>query len=162
MWLLHLRSSPTLLFASSVCSQLHSSLPTTCLSVPAPGPSPPFPELIQNPLNSTEDLLLPSRALGSALQFLFKTYSLRKAFSCACLCCLTHSQSELFFFSSAAGPQCFVLLIFWVSVEGYNQNAALDLIRAFGKVTSLIAISYLLLSLCAALGYIYIPGFSTK
>lgn len=156
MWLLHLCSSPTVLFASSVYSQLHSSLPTTCLSVPAPGPSPPFPELIQNPLKSTEDLLLPSKALGSALQFLFKAYSLHKAFSYACLCCLTHSQSELFFFSSATSLQCFVRLIFWVSVKGYNQMAALDLFRVFGKVTSLLAIGYPLLSLCAALGYICI------
>lgn len=155
MWLLHLRSSPTLLFASSGYSQLRSSLPTTCLYVPVPGPSPPFPELIQNPLKSTEDLLLPSRALGSALQFLLKTYSLHKAFSCACLCCLTHSQSELSFFSSATSLQCFVLS-FWVSVEGYSQMAALDLIRVFGKVTSLQAVSYLLHSLCAALGYVCI------
>lgn len=40
----------------------------------SPRPFPlPFPELIQNPLKSTEDLLLLSRAFGSALQFLFKT-----------------------------------------------------------------------------------------
>ena len=122
----------------------------------SPMPFPSFAELIQNPLKSTEDLLLPSRALGSALQFLFKTCSLYKAFSCACLCCLTHSQSELSFFSSDTTLQCFVLLIFWVSVEGYNQMAALDLFRVFGKVTSLLAISYLLLSLCAALGYVCI------
>lgn len=157
MRLSHLRSSPMLLFASSVYLQLHSSLPTTCLSVPAPGPSPPFPEPIQNPLKSTEDLLLPSRALGSALQFLFKTYSLHKEY--ACLCCLTHSQSELSFFSSATSLQCFVLLIFWVSLEGHNQTAALDLTREFGKVTSLLAVLPAPQLMCSTWLRLYCQGF---
>lgn len=85
--------------------------PRSCLLPPAvpscipvsPQPAWPFPSLSRahpNPSNSTEELLLPSRAPGSALQFLFKTCSLCKAFSSACLCCLAHSQSELSFFSS--------------------------------------------------------------
>lgn len=132
-WLLHLRSSPALLSASSVSSQLHSSLPTTCLSVPAPGQTQGSPQKTFCCLPRPLDQLCSS----------FWKPALHEAFSCACLCCLTHSRRELSSFSSATSPQCLVLPI---SVEGFNQTAALGLFRVSGEATSLLAVGDLLLT----------------